>query len=309
MEMTQVRDARAVVERLNVARAAEACGVTRPALPKGIKALERAHCATPFFREGRRILLTEFGKTMVPHLRRIAGGAAAARAIAEGFRLLDRVPLRFGVPETVGHLRRPVPVGLRGTARRHRTGWSAPPVSTGNQHRQSAPAVSTGSRAALLDDPGRGEIDLAILSRGGAGEERFNLLDLCRERSVVVFPPGHRPGALNAVPLAELSGERHVDRLACEMREMVMAVCETEGVEPCARFRSEREDWVQAMVLAGIGFAFMPEYSVTLPGLIQRPLIAPAPHRGVALARARGRTRAPGTAALIGAARSFRWPG
>ena len=50
-----------------------------------------------------------------------------------------------------------------------------------------------------------------------------------------------------------------MDRLACEMRETVMAVCADMEVALYARFRSEREDWVQAMVLAGIGFAFMPE--------------------------------------------------
>ncbi|WP_210289179.1 hypothetical protein [Aminobacter ciceronei] len=40
-----------------------------------------------------------------------------------------------------------------------------------------------------------------------------------------------------------------------------------------ARFRpEERENWVQSMVLARIGFAFMPEYSVTLPELLKSPL-------------------------------------
>ena len=53
-----------------------------------------------------------------------------------------------------------------------------------------------------------------------------------------------------------------------------MEVCRNHAVNLYARFRSEREDWVQAMVLARIGFAFMPECSVTLPGLLQRP-----PHR------------------------------
>lgn len=60
------------------------------------------------------------------------------------------------------------------------------------------------------------------------------------------------------------------------MREMVMQVCAESEVSLYARFRSEREDWVQAMVLAGIGFALMPEYSVTLPGPMQRLLTEPA---------------------------------
>lgn len=92
----------------------------------------------------------------------------------------------------------------------------------------------------------------------------------------------HRFGRLNAITLRKLSGRDYVDRLACEMREMVMAVCREKEVELSAPFRSEREDGVQAMVLARIGFAFMPEESVTWPGLLQRPLFEPEVQRTVA---------------------------
>ncbi len=37
---------------------------------------------------------------------------------------------------------------------------------------------------------------------------------------------------------------------------MVMRVCGERGVPLYARLRSEREDWVQAMVAASLGFAF-----------------------------------------------------
>ncbi len=116
-------------------------------------------------------------------------------------------------------------------------------------------------------------------------------------------------GKLNAVKLTDLSGEPYVDRLACEMREMVMAQCEKMNVELYARFRSEREDWVQAMVLARIGFAFMPEYSVTLPGLLQRPLIDPVVERRVSLVNVPGRQFSPVVSAFARAAQSFAWPG
>ncbi len=55
-----------------------------------------------------------------------------------------------------------------------------------------------------------------------------------------------------------------------------MGVCTDMGVKLYARFRSEREDWVQAMVMANIGFTFVPEFSVTHPDSIRRPLIDPA---------------------------------
>lgn len=89
----------------------------------------------------------------------------------------------------------------------------------------------------------------------------------------------------------------------------MVGVCESRVVELSARFRSEREDWVQAMVLTGIGFAFMPEYSVSLPGLIQRPLIEPEVSRSVVAARVPGRQHSPAAAALMKAAQGFRWPG
>jgi DNA-binding transcriptional LysR family regulator len=85
--------------------------------------------------------------------------------------------------------------------------------------------------------------------------------------------------------------------------------CQERHIDLYARFRSEREDWVQAMVLARIGFAFMPEYSVTLPGLLVRPLVEPQIRREVALATVPGRMHSPAVAALIRAARTFAWPG
>jgi DNA-binding transcriptional LysR family regulator len=109
--------------------------------------------------------------------------------------------------------------------------------------------------------------------------------------------------------LIDLSEEPYVDRLSCEMRDMVMSVCREKNVSLYARFRSEREDWVQSMVLARIGFAFMPEYSVTSPELLQRPLIEPAVARTVALASVPGRPYSPATAAMVRAAQSFDWPG
>jgi DNA-binding transcriptional LysR family regulator len=59
-------------------RAATDCNVTQPALTKGIKALEGGLGASRFHREGRRILLSEFGRSMLPHLQHIADEADVA---------------------------------------------------------------------------------------------------------------------------------------------------------------------------------------------------------------------------------------
>ena len=88
-----------------------------------------------------------------------------------------------------------------------------------------------------------------------------------------------------------------------------MAVCRNHNVTLYARFRSEREHWVQAMALAQIGFAFMPECSVTLPDLLQRTLIDPEVNRMISLLSVPGRPYSPATAAMVRAAQRVPWPG
>lgn len=292
MEMFQIRYVLAAAKQLNFTRAAAECNVSQPALTKGIKALEEELGAPVFHREGRRILLSDFGKSMLPHLQHIADEAAATRVLAENFRLLEKVPVRLGVLSTVGHVRL---ARFLATFEKRHTGMEL--------------SVREAGMDMLKDQLSEGEIDVAFLTQTEDLEQAFRLHPLYSERYVVVFPPDHRLGRLNAVALSDLSGEDYVDRLVCEMREMVMSVCDAEGVELYARFRSEREDWVQAMVLAGIGFAFMPEYSVTLPGLLQRPLVEPCVERVICAATVPGRRHSPAVGALMRASQGYAWPG
>jgi DNA-binding transcriptional LysR family regulator len=292
MEMAQVRYVLAAAKHLNFTRAAADCNVTQPALTKGIKSLEAELGAPLFHREGHRILISEFGRTMLPHLQHIIDEADTARAMAQNFRLLEKTPIRLGVMSTIGHLRL-----ARFLGRFEKT------------HNGMELAVSEGNVEELADRLQDNKIDIAIMTRTELLSEAFRTQPLYSERYVVVFPPEHRLGRLNSVKLSDLSGEQYVDRLACEMREMVMAVCASKGVALYARFRSEREDWIQAMVLAGIGFAFMPEYSVTLPGLMQRPLTEPAVERQICVVSVPGRPHSPPVDAFIRATRSFPWPG
>ena len=245
-----------------------------------------------FHREGKRILLSDFGKSMVPHLRHIMEEAEITQALAQNFKLLNQVPVRLGVMTTIGHVRL-----ARFLAQFQR------------DHDGVEMAVNEDDLATLKQKLDAGDIDLAVLNPMTGLDAQFHIQELYKERYVVIFPPEHRLGSFNAVTLRDLSDEPYVDRLACEMRETVMSVCQDMGVELYARFRSEREDWIQAMVLARIGFAFMPEYSVTLPGLLQRPLIEPSVERSISLVTVPGRRFSPAVAAFVRSAQTFAWPG
>lgn len=292
MEMSQIRYVLAAAKSLNFTKAAGACNVSQPALTKAIKTLEHELGAPLFHREGKRILLSEFGRSMVPHLQHIMDETDVTRTLAENFRLLHKVPIRLGVMSTVGHVR-----------------LAAFIAQFEKSHEGVELSVIEDKQSALKTKLDDGELDVAVLNPIAGFVDDLHTHKLYDERYVVIFPPEHRLGRLNAVRLCDLSGEPYVDRLACEMREMVMAACNDMDVDLYARFRSEREDWVQAMVLARIGFAFMPEYSVTLPGLLQRPLVDPAVARDICMVTVPGRPFTPAVSAFVRAARKFAWPG
>jgi DNA-binding transcriptional LysR family regulator len=292
MEMFQVKYVLAAARLLNFTKAALECHVSQPALSKAIKAIEAELGAPLFYRAGKHIQLSDFGGSLLPHFQRIMNEAAATRTLADNFRLLNNVPIRLGVMSTVG------PVRLSRFLAKFQKDYDGVEV-----------AVTEAATAELKGRLERGELDLAILNPLGAIKATLSVCDLYKERYIVIFPPDHRLAKLNAVKLSDLSGENYVDRLSCEMREMVMDTCRSQNVDLYARFRSEREDWVQAMVLARIGFAFMPECSVTLPELLQRPLIEPEVTRTISLVSVPGRLFSPATAAMVRAAQCFDWPG
>jgi DNA-binding transcriptional LysR family regulator len=291
MEMHQLRYFLAAARTMSFTRAAEASDVSQPALTTAIKKLE-THLGGPLFhRGGRGLCLSDFGRRMQPILARIVEQTEMAETAAESFRLLDRTPVRLGVMSTIG------PAGLSRFLASFEQ--DCPGVEV---------AVTENLPDRLADKLNADELDLAILNpRDGFGEG-YRSERLYKERYVVLLPPQHPLAARDGLTLNDISGQPYVDRLSCEMREMVMGLCESRGVRLYARFRSEREDWVQSMVMANIGFAFMPEYSVTNPDAVRRPLTDPVIELTVHLVSLPGRRHSPAVAAFMRAARSRKWP-
>ena len=165
MELHQVRYALAASRTLNFTRAADECNVSQPALTKAIKTLEAEFGAPLFHREGKRMLLSEFGRSILPHLQQISHKAEATRALADNFRLLNKVPVRLGIMSTVG------PVRLaRMLAKFHK---DFPGVDV---------AVSEAAAPELGNRLENGELDLAVMNTMGGLREDFTVLDLYVER-------------------------------------------------------------------------------------------------------------------------------
>lgn len=280
----------AVQRHGSFSRAADECEVSQPALTQAVRKLEDEIGGELFHREGKRVVLTALGRLVQPALEQAVEGAQSARHLAENFKLLRQAPLRLGLQTTIGPTR--IASFLSVFHRRQ------PGVEI---------TVEDGPSATLLDKLERGGIDIALLSGAQPLAEAFRSEKLYCEPYVVVLPAGHALGRLPEIRLADVNGEAYVDRLSCELRETVTALARDAGVNLYATFRSEREDWVEAMVQAGLGFAFMPAYSIRSRDLHQRPLVEPPVRRDVLAVDMRGRARSPAARLFLEEIKGFAW--
>ena len=291
MEMHQVRYFLAVCETMNFTRAAESCGVSQPSLTRAIQKLEQELGGALFRRERSRTHLTELGRLVRPRLDAVHEASLAARLEAEEFHAMDRAPLRLGIMSTIG------PARL---------------VDFMTRLRRQIPNVelrlleAAGRR--LVDDMMTGELDVALVGLP-AYPERIDAQPLYTERYVVAIPKGHRFEAMSAVPLRELEGERYLKRVHCEFMDHLDARPDGHGFNVDLQYTSEREDWVQAMVLAGLGCSIMPEYLPVIPGIATRTLVEPEITRTISLITVAGRRFSPPVAALVRLARRYAWDG
>ncbi len=125
--------------------------------------------------------------------------------------------------------------------------------------------------------------------------------------SVIVLPPGHPWQERNAIRVADLDGELYVGRTDCEVFRMVTEDFARRGVTTKKIFSSPRDDWVQKMIKAGLGFGFFPEYCVSDRRRRRAPADRSQQTRTI-YATVRGRPHSPAVGAFVRAARQHNWP-
>lgn len=289
MEIHQIRYVLAVVKEGNFSRAAAACGVTQPSLTRGIRKMETDLGGTLFERKAAGAELTELGRLLMPQFERAYAAVTEALNEAHSSRFAKKRRLRIGLMCTLGPQRLvDLFVKLEKTL---------PEFELSISEARARDCVDQ-----LLADA----IDVAITSLPTYPDE-VAALPLYRERYHVAFSKGHRFEALKEVPLDEMIGESYLDRLNCEFDDYYSAHFGERTLPLNVRYSSEREDWIQAMILTGLGVAFVPEFLLLMPGLLSRPVTAPQMTRHVSLLSVRGRPRSPVADAFVRLASAHKW--
>jgi LysR family hydrogen peroxide-inducible transcriptional activator len=293
MEMHQIRYFLAVCEHRNFTRAAEICHVAQPSLTRAIKLLEEEFGGLLFHRERANTHLSDLGRLMLPYLQQVHEQSQAAKKTALELAAGRRQQLRLGIMCTIAPT---LVLDLIDTVRR--------------KH----PAVEL----LMLDDSAQtleekllaGELQAAIYCiPGEEPNDRLHYIELFREAFMIALAAGHRLADRQEIRVRELDGENYVNRRNCEIYQYASAVFTAQNAQCPMIYGSERDDWVLAMIAAGLGFGFIPEYSITHPGVVARRCVEPEFWRDVSLVTVRGRPHSPAVGMLVRESLRQRWLG
>jgi DNA-binding transcriptional LysR family regulator len=285
LDVKRLRILRELAERGTVAATAEALSFTPSAVSQQLSALEREAGVALLEREGRRLTLTDAGRTLVAHADAVL--AQLERAEAD---------LHAGAQEVTGTLR----IGAFSSFAR-----SILPRVTAAILRDH-PRLDVHVRDAEPQDSvpllRLGELDVVIAQRfpyvprdfGPA----FHVVDLFDDALHLATGPGHHDAPAR---FADLAGRPWVaGHPGTSCHEVVVHACHAAGHEPRIVGFSNDFAVVAALVAQGVGIAMIPEiaHDQAPPEVALRPLDPPLSRKVLAVVRAGAQER-PAVAAFL----------
>jgi DNA-binding transcriptional LysR family regulator len=243
-----------------------------------------------FSRERNNIHLTELGRSIEPHLTEIIKRTGEVKQTATRFLKLESAGLTLGTMGTIA---------------------PAPFVDFLDRFKADSPGVEITMLEAMPDELCellmKGKMDVALMARPDGFPAPLQASKLYSERFVIACSVDHPFATKKEVSMAELDGEFCLLRINCEFCGVLEETCRKQGVNLVKSYRSEREDWILAMVASGMGICFLPEYTTIYPGVVSRPVVSPSLERDVGLITVAGRRWSSPVAAFVQAMRRYPW--
>jgi DNA-binding transcriptional LysR family regulator len=246
MTLRQLEVFVAVARARSFRRAAEALHATQPALSQHIRQLEAELGAPVFDRLGRTVSLTEAGRTLEEHARRVLLALDEARRAIADVQGLKRGSLVVGASSTPGLYVLPSVVG---------------------DFKARYPGVDLRLRIAnsrLIEERVRAnELDLGVVGGHGLvrGEECLAVgLD---DELVLVVAPTHRWAGRRTIAPERLAEEPLLVREeGSATRQVTEHALRQGGVRYRAGMEFDHTEAIKQAVLAGLGVAFLSVYAV-----------------------------------------------
>ena len=275
LDLHKLRVFAAVAEHEHYSRAAEAVGISQPALSVHVRDLERYLGLSLFERTGRNVRLTEAGRLVQGYARQILALAVELDEVVDDLRGLRAGQLRIGASTTVGEYLLP-----EALAAFHR------------QYPGIGVAVEIANTRRIADRLRHGELHLGLIGEP-LDDPELECEPYRDDELVLIVPPGH-PWAGQTVTGPELAQASLVTREAgSATREVADAALFAAGIRPVVVLELGGTEAVKGAVAAGLGVALVSACAVVLElatGRLARATVAGLEvRRQFQVARRRGR--------------------
>lgn len=281
--LRQLRVFLAVASHGSFSRAADAVGLTQPAVSRGVAELEEALGLRLLDRTTREVVLTDAGQALVPALERLLG--QLDDTLEETRQLGERYRGRVVIASAPTISARLMPLYVAACAR---------------QYPEVRLSVRDNVQADGLEQIRAGAVDFGVLIDPLASEglETAPLSTdpfcfVCRDDDPLAKRDTVSWSALDGVPLVLLD-------FASGSRPLIDRVFAMHGVTPRIVQELGHSASVFGMVQAGIGASVLPSFSLPLPAdsnLVWRPLV-PQEERRIVMVRREDRSLSPAAAAV-----------
>lgn len=242
MEIRQLEHVAAVADEGGFTAAADAVGITQPALSQSVAALER-ELGLPLFVRGRQVVLTAAGEAFLGPARQVLRAATAARQAAADVAALGAGRLDLVALPTLAV------DPLSGLVGRFRV--AHPSITV----RISAPDL----RVAVIEQVRRGDAELG-LAEVGRIDGGLDVQPVASHEVVLVAPPGTRLAQARRVPRHRLGDLDLVSTpVGTSTRALLDDACEAAGVEPRVVVETAHREALAPLVVAGAGAALLAE--------------------------------------------------
>ncbi|MDI3324674.1 LysR family transcriptional regulator [Pontibacterium granulatum] len=238
MDIKPLRYFLAIAEANSFTKAAEKLHVAQPAISMAIKKLEAELDLTLFHRHERQISLTDEGRVLLQHSRRILQAIDDARLEMEELKGLTKGEVRVGIPSMLGS-------------------YHFPPILMAFRHRYPDLdlVVIEGGTWQLQQMLERGELDLAIIVAEFLPEE-LQAITFLREQMLVTVARDHPLATQESVSFGDFFNEELVMfKEGYFHRKIVDRVAATAGREPNISFETNLIPLIKAIVKQGFGIS------------------------------------------------------
>lgn len=290
MDFYQIRYFLAVAETLNFTSAAHNCAVSQPALSKAIRKLEDSLGADLFDRKCQQVKLTGFGHTMRVHFEHIEDIRR---------RTLDAAKV------AANNVEDSLDIGVMCTVGPHRFSHFLNSFCT--NHPDIGLTLHDVPVSVIPELLLSGSLDCFFCVRENRHDQRFEKFELFDDEMIVAFSPQHRFDALKEITLADMAEEAYFDRLFCEFRDDFLSHSKASGLDLNVVLRSEREDWIFALIRAGQGISVMSKSSALQQGLSYRPVHGLKSRRTIELVMTTRTSPSPAQSTFKEAIKTFDW--